>query len=121
MLPNHFSKSINNIIMKYISCEELKRKIDLGEDFMLVNALDEEKFRAMHIPGSVNICKEDDIKKCLSRHDLIVVYCTDESCNRSIMLYQQLEGYGYQKVFRFAGGLRAWAAAGYELEGEMVA
>ena len=107
--------------MKLIGCEELKRKIDLGEEFVLVNALDEDKFRAMHIPGSVNICREEDIKRCLSLEDVIVVYCADESCDRSIVLYRQLEGYGYHNVFRFAGGLRAWATAGYELEGEMVA
>ena len=107
--------------MKLIGCEELKRKIDLGEKFILVNALDEEKFRAMHIPGSVNVCREEDIKKCLSLEAVIVVYCADESCDRSIVLYRQLEGYGYRNVYRFAGGLRAWTAAGYELVGEMVA
>jgi rhodanese-related sulfurtransferase len=107
--------------MNHISCEELKRKLDLGKDFILVNALDEGRFRAMHIPGSINICKEEDIQKCLTLNDVIVIYCTDESCNRSIILYQRLEGYGYEKIYRFAGGLREWAASGYELVGEMVA
>lgn len=107
--------------MNHISCEELKQKLDLGEEVILVNALDEDRFRAMHIPGSVNICKDEDIQKCLTRTHDIVVYCTDESCNRSIILYQKLEGYGFERIYRFAGGLRAWAASGYELVGEMVA
>jgi rhodanese-related sulfurtransferase len=107
--------------MNHISCEELKRKFDLGDKFILVNALDEERFRAIHIPESINICRNEDIQTCLTRDDVIIVYCTDEACNRSILLYQQLEAYGYKKIFRFAGGLRAWEAAGYELIGEMVA
>ena len=107
--------------MKHISCEELKRKFDLEENFKLVNALDEARFRAMHIPDSINVCKDDDIQICLALNDVIIIYCTDEACNRSIILYQKLDSFGYQKIFRFAGGLREWQAAGYELAGEMVA
>ena len=107
--------------MNHISCEELKSKFDLEESFKLVNALEEAKFRAMHIPGSINICNEDDIQKCLSLDDVVIIYCSDESCNRSIVLYQRLDAFGYEKIYRFAGGLRAWEAAGHELTGEMVA
>jgi rhodanese-related sulfurtransferase len=107
--------------MNHISCEELKIKFDREDKFILVNALDEARFRAMHIPGSINICKDEDIQKCLTRNDDIVIYCTDEACNRSILLYQRLESLGYENIFRFAGGLRAWEAAGYELIGEMAA
>ena len=107
--------------MNHISCEELKRKFDLDDKFILVNALDETRFRAMHIPGSINICKEEDIQKCLTHDDVIIIYCTDEACNRSILLYQRLEAYGYKNIFRFAGGLREWESAGFELVGEMVA
>ena len=107
--------------MNHISCEELKRKFDLEEKFILVNALDEVKFRAMHIPESINICKDDDIHKCLALEDVIIIYCTDEACNKSIILYQQLAAYGYNNIFRYAGGLRAWEEAGFELAGELVA
>jgi rhodanese-related sulfurtransferase len=107
--------------MNHISCEELKRKLDQGDDIILVNALDEERFKAMHIPHSINICKDEDIQLMLSRDDVIIIYCTDEACNRSILLYQKLEANGYENIFRFAGGLRAWEASGYELVGEMVA
>jgi len=107
--------------MNHINCEDLKRKFDSEENFVLVNALEEAKFRAMHIPTSINICKDDDIQKCLSFDDTIIIYCTDAACNKSVILYQQLDAFGYEKIFRFAGGLRAWEAAGYELAGEMVA
>ena len=107
--------------MNQISCEELKRKFDLQEEFTLVNALDESQFRAMHIPGSINVCKDEDIEKCLAMDDVIIIYCTDEACNRSIILYQKLDAFGYKKIFRFPGGLRAWQTAGYDLAGELVA
>ena len=107
--------------MNHISCEELKRKFDQGDKFLLVNALDEIRFRALHIPGSINICKDEDINRCLTRDDVIIIYCTDEACNRSILLYQRLEASGYQNIFRFAGGLREWDSAGFELVGEMAA
>ena len=106
--------------MNLISCEELKRKIDRKDEFKLVNALEEAKFRAMHIPGSLNIYKKEDIQRLLSSDDEIVVYCTDEACNKSILLYQLLEAYGYKKISRFAGGLSAWEANGFALVGEMV-
>ena len=107
--------------MNQISCQELKRKFDLEDKFILVNALEESKFRAIHIPKSINICKDEDIQKLLTLDDVIIIYCTDEACNKSILLYLKLEAFGYEKIFRFAGGLRAWETAGYELAGEMVA
>ena len=106
--------------MNLISCEQLKRKMDQKEEFKLVNAMEETKFRAIHIPGSLNICDKEDIKKLLTLEDEIIVYCSDEVCNRSIILYQRLDEYGFEKKYRFAGGLRAWEEAGYTLEGEMI-
>ena len=107
--------------MNQISCEELKIKFDSRDKFVLVNALEEVKFRAIHIPNSINICKDGDIQKCLDLDDVIIIYCTDEACNKSIILYQKLDAFGYEHIFRFAGGLRAWEDAGHELVGELVA
>ena len=106
--------------MNLISCEELKKKMDLHEEFKLVNAMAEAQFLAAHIPGSLNICEAEDIEKMLAHNDEIIVYCSDEACNKSIILYQRLDEYGYKKKYRFAGGLRAWQEAGYDLEGDMV-
>jgi hypothetical protein len=83
--------------------------------------LEKSRLRAIHIPKFINICKDEDIKKLLTLDDVIIIYCTDEACNKSILLYQQIEAFAYEKIFRFAGRLRAWKTAGYELAGEMVA
>ncbi len=106
--------------MNPITREELKKKIDHGENFKLVNALEPEKFRAMHIPHSVNVFKKEDVPKVLKPDDEVVVYCTDNSCNKSVTMYYLLESLGYTKLYRFPGGIRAWQEAGYEMEGESV-
>ena len=51
--------------MKLISREELKEKLDRGDNFKLVNALGEWAFNAKHIPGSINISKIEDARKVL--------------------------------------------------------
>ena len=103
-----------------INADHLKQRLDAGERLYLVNAMEESKFRAKHIPGSLYLYRKEDIEKTIQREDEIVVYCTDVGCNKSIILYQLLEVMGYHHVCRFAGGLREWEDAGYPLEGEMV-
>jgi hypothetical protein len=48
--------------MRLIDREELKLKLDRGEDFKLVMVLGEWAYRAKHIPGSLNL---DTIEKAL--------------------------------------------------------
>ncbi len=101
--------------MKLISCSELKGKIDRNDRFILINALEIHRFKCLHIPGSINVFTRVEILKYLKPEDEIVVYCTDTSCNRSILLYYLLEALGYKNVRRFAGGLRRWEEAGYSM------
>jgi rhodanese-related sulfurtransferase len=107
--------------MNQITRDDLKKKLDRHENFKLVNALEPEKFRVLHIPHSVNVFKKEDIPNVLKPDDEIVVYCTDDSCNKSVAMYYLLESMGYTKVHRFPGGIRAWQEAGYEMEGESIA
>jgi rhodanese-related sulfurtransferase len=104
--------------MQLIAIEELKAKIDRKDEFKLVMVLGEWAFRAAHIPGSINVNRLDDAKKYLQKDDEIVVYCSDQNCIASQAAYRYLISAGYTNVRRFAGGLSAWSAAGYELEGE---
>ena len=104
--------------MELISREDLRRKLDVGEDLRLVCALGEWAYRAMHIPGSIHV---DDLEKAaalLDRDDQIVVYCTNVNCPASIVAYNLLTQHGYRHVKRYAGGLEDWEEAGYHLVGE---
>ena len=103
--------------MNIIEREELKAKLDRGDDFKLVMTLSEWAFEAQHIPGSINITQMQDVEKYLDRDDEIVVYCSNEQCIASQVAYKILEGRGYKNIRRYAGGLVDWEAAGYPLDG----
>ncbi len=106
--------------MNLINAEQLKKRLDAGEHVFLINAMEENKYRAKHIPGSLNLFTKEGIEKAVNKNDDIVVYCTDTACNKSILLYYLLDAMGYKQICRFAGGLLEWENAGFPLEGEMV-
>lgn len=106
--------------MDLISCEELKNKLDKNDNFKLVFCLGEWHFKAMHIPGSINIDSPEKVVAQLDRNDEIVVYCASESCPASVMAYHALKSNGFNNVRRFAGGIEEWQQKGFTLEGEMV-
>ncbi len=105
--------------MDLISRDELKERLDRGDDFKLVMALSEWEFRAKHIPGSVNVNNRDATEQQLGEHEDIVVYCADETCVASKVAYKMMKEHGYTNVRRYAGGIADWEEAGYPLEGEM--
>ena len=106
--------------MKLISKEELKEKLDSGDNFKLVNALGEWAFNAKHIPSSINFSKIEEARKILDPNDDIVIYCSNPSCISSNTSYQHLTNMAYSKVRRYAGGIVDWEQAGYPLEGDFV-
>ena len=100
--------------MKTINSHELKQKLDEGRpSFKLINALEPSRFKLKHIPRSLNIFTKEEIVRQLDKDDDIVVYCTDNSCNKSLTLYHLLEALGYHSVARFGGGLVEWEQKGY--------
>ena len=106
--------------MELISREDLKRKLDEGEDLRLVCALAEWAFRAAHIPGSIHVDGPERAAELLDKDDQIVVYCTNVNCVASQLAYKRFVKGGYTNVRRYAGGLEDWEEAGYPLVGEPV-
>ncbi len=104
--------------VRTIDREELSAKIERGDDFRLVMALNEWAFRAKHIPGSEHFNTPEQLLSSLARDDDIVVYCTSFDCHASIALYYDLVDRGYENVRRYSGGLTEWETAGLPLEGE---
>lgn len=104
--------------------EELKKMIDEGEEFELINVLGPEQFEAKRIPGSINI-PVDKIEKKIedkvpNKGRKIVVYCASFSCHASPTAAKKLEEMGYNNVYDYEGGIRDWEEAGYNLEGHLV-
>ena len=107
-------------MVELITRQELKDKLDRGDDFKLVMALGDWHFRAVHIPGSVSVSSPAEAAELLDPEDEIVVYCSNPACPASKFLCQHLEGAGYTKVRRYPDGISGWLDAGYPLEGDQV-
>ena len=102
--------------IKTIGRDELKAKLDSGEDFRLVMAMHEWGFNAAHIQGSLHFNTVAEAKDHLEPDDEIIVYCSDPACVASQFAYRWLVAAGYTNVRRYSGGVSEWAAAGFELE-----
>ncbi len=65
--------------MAIVEREELKTKLDRGDDFVLVEALPEKYYRRAHLPGAVNLPPdrvEEMAPELLSgKGTEVVVYC----------------------------------------------
>lgn len=107
--------------MTTISREELKAKLDRGDNIKLVMTMSDSAYSWLHIPGSLHYEHASDAARQLNPTDEVVVYCTNPLCYYSIQAYYLLRGKGFTKVARYAGGLMDWQDAGYPLEGSLLA
>ncbi|MDT8305724.1 MAG: rhodanese-like domain-containing protein [Anaerolineae bacterium] len=103
--------------MRIISREELREKLERGDNFKLYMTLGRQAFAQSHIPGSINLESITEATANMSPDDEIVVYCANPACPASIRAYMKLRQQGCRNVYRYAGGLMEWEAAGYELAG----
>ncbi len=102
--------------MNLITREELRIRLERGDELKLVMTMPEHAFRAKRIPRSLHAAGvEEALERCDPTEE-IVVYCSDVSCAASIYAYWALERRGYARVRRYAGGIADWEAAGYPLE-----
>ena len=103
--------------MQFIAREELKRKLDKGDQFKLVMTLPVWDFELKHIPGSICVHSIPDARRLLDPEDQIVVYSSCPECPASQAAARLLEEHGYRHVWHYTGGVVDWEDAGYPLEG----
>lgn len=106
--------------IRTISRAELKAKLDRGDDFKLVMALNRWAFEAKHIPKSLHFDTPDELYAAVQPDDEVIVYCSHVDCLASVAMYRDLVRRGYRQVRRYAGGLLDWEDAGLPLEGRFV-
>lgn len=111
--PRHRDEAVHTI-----GRDELWQKIQRGDRFRLIMALNEWAFRAKHIPGSEHFNTPDELFGAIRPDEEVVVYCTSPDCHASVALYWALHEAGYENVRRYAGGLSDWESAGLPLEGD---
>jgi rhodanese-related sulfurtransferase len=106
-------------VVKEISREELKAKMDRGDDFVLVEALSLRHYESSHLPGAINLPYEfvDEAEEVLlDKRTEIVVYCMNERCEASREEARELQEMGYRNVLHYAGGKEGWIKAGLPVE-----
>lgn len=100
--------------MTPITAEQLRSMQERNRDLILINTLPEESFEETKIPGAINVPQDEEgfaqrVERRVGGKDkTIVVYCASTECQSSPEAARKLERAGFEKVFDFEGGYRAW-------------
>ncbi len=105
--------------MRRIAREELKRMMDRGEDFVLIDARGHEAYAKEHLPGAVSIPSDhigEHVMSSYRKNTQFVTYCSSFDCEASTVAAKKLVKYGFNDVLEFKGGLEDWKTAKYPTE-----
>jgi rhodanese-related sulfurtransferase len=101
--------------VKQIDYREIKKRLDAGEKFILVDTREDLEWAKGHLPGAVHLGKgiiERDIEKAIPDHSApVVLYCGGGF--RSALAADNLQKMGYTNVISMDGGWRGWTESGY--------
>jgi rhodanese-related sulfurtransferase len=117
--PARFLKIVNDAKtrVRETNAEEVKRRIDSSDTFLLVDVREESEFAQDHLPGAIHLGKgiiERDIEaRVPDLNAEMVLYCGGGF--RSALAADILQKMGYTKVISMDGGIRDWREKGYPL------
>jgi rhodanese-related sulfurtransferase len=108
-------------VLPSITADELLRKIEEGDDFVLLDALAPMAYAHSHLPGAINLPPSAVDRTVVERripdqNAEIIVYCANPNCEDSIATAQRLQALGYTNVHHYTGGKNEWRDAGLPLE-----
>ena len=108
-------------VLPPIGREELRRKLERGDAFVLVDALAPMAFAHSHLPGAINLppdwVDERAPRQIPDRDVEVVVYCESPTCESSVEVGERLVELGYRQVRHYEGGKRDWVEAQLPVEG----
>lgn len=93
----------------------LKRRLDRGEDILLLDVRDLSEYKKEHLPGAVHMLIEEmnhEKLKALDRTRLVVTYSEDMNCPASRIAAEMLDTSGYN-VLNYQGSFDDWKDSGY--------
>jgi rhodanese-related sulfurtransferase len=107
--------------MGKISIDDLKKKIDAGEDLQIVDVRGRECcYDLGHIPGAISIPLnefEERAPRELDKERPVIVYCGGFSCTLSPRAAHLLSDcMGFTDVSDYAGGIKKWRDSGSDIE-----
>jgi rhodanese-related sulfurtransferase len=101
--------------VKECTVDDVKRRLDAGEAFALVDVREESEYAAGHLPGAVHIGKgvieRDAEAKLPDPAAPVVLYCGGGF--RSALAADALQKMGYTNVISMDGGWTGWVKAGH--------
>ncbi|HEV2743112.1 MAG TPA: rhodanese-like domain-containing protein [Rubrobacter sp.] len=111
--------------VRTISREELKGKLDRGEDVVVVETLGPAYYEEAHLPGAINLphTEVDELAPSLlpDKAAQVVVYCSNRACQNSPRAARRLEALGYGNVYDYEEGKQDWIEAGLPTESGVAA
>ena len=108
-LVNEAKKNI-----KETNVADVKRRLDAGEKFILVDTREDSEWANGHIPGAIHLGKgiiERDIEQAVpDTTTKLILYCGGGF--RSALAAESLQRMGYANVESMDGGWKGWVSAG---------
>lgn len=104
--------------VKETNVAEVKKRLDAGEKFHLIDVREDNEWAKGHIPGAKHLSKgiiERDIETQIpDKNAEIVLYCGGGF--RSALSADALQQMGYKNVISMDGGWRGWTEEGGKVE-----
>ncbi len=101
--------------VKETNVRDVRRRMDAGETFVLVDVREESEWANGHLPGALHLGKgiiERDIElKVPDSETKIILYCGGGF--RSALSADNLQKMGYRNVESMDGGWKGWVEAGF--------
>ncbi len=112
-MPGHDRSAFhsdNEAVAPAITVEEVKERLERGEDFILLDVREPHEWQISDIPEATHHIPKSEILEHLGELDTardIVVYC--KTGGRSADVTMTLREHGYTRVKNMLGGINAWA------------
>jgi len=111
----------NVYMVKEISVQELKAKLDSGDKFYLIDARSAEDFEHNHIVEAINLPWGPEFTQKLphvlpDKDAEIVVYGTNDACVMAKSAVDELNKLGYENLALLGSGFIGWMESGLALE-----
>jgi rhodanese-related sulfurtransferase len=122
MAPQHpprFLKIVDDAKhrVRETTVDEIKSRLDRGDQFVLVDVREESEWQKDHLPGAIHMSKgviERDVEhKVPDLNAEMVLYCGGGF--RSALAADNLQKMGYTNVISMDGGVRGWREKGYPM------
>ena len=117
--PPRFLKIVDDARsrIRETNVDEVKKRLDRGDKFLLVDVREESEFAKDHLPGAIHLGKgiiERDIEaRVPDLNAEMILYCGGGF--RSALAADNLQKMGYANAISMDGGIRGWREKNFPL------